>query len=76
MLDLATLFAGPPATTLIGGFGTGVIENFRPGTLEKWDLGWEELTAAGPRPVLARVTAFVQFGPARTAPASARSPRR
>ncbi len=40
-----------------------IIENFRPGTLEKWDLGWEELSAANPRLVLARVTAFGQFGP-------------
>ena len=40
-----------------------VIENFRPGTLEKWDLGWEELSAANPRLVLTRVTAFGQFGP-------------
>ncbi|MFR9791731.1 CaiB/BaiF CoA transferase family protein [Streptomyces sp. MB22_4] len=40
-----------------------VIENFRPGTLEKWDLGWAELSAANPRLVLARVTAFGQFGP-------------
>lgn len=40
-----------------------VIENFRPGTLEKWDLGWAELSAANPRLVLARVTGFGQFGP-------------
>ncbi|AEY88781.1 acyl-CoA transferase/carnitine dehydratase [Streptomyces hygroscopicus subsp. jinggangensis 5008] len=122
MLDLATLFAGPMAATLLGDFGAEVIkvehprrpdpsrghgpakdgvglwwkvlgrnkraitldlsapggratllrlaatadvviENFRPGTLEKWDLGWPELSAANPRLVLARVTAFGQFGP-------------
>ncbi|MFJ9036374.1 CaiB/BaiF CoA transferase family protein [Streptomyces sp. NPDC102406] len=40
-----------------------VIENFRPGTLEKWRLGWDELIAANPRLVLARVTGFGQFGP-------------
>ncbi|MBG0856085.1 CoA transferase [Streptomyces spinoverrucosus] len=40
-----------------------VIENFRPGTLEKWDLGWPELSAANPRLILTRVTAFGQFGP-------------
>jgi crotonobetainyl-CoA:carnitine CoA-transferase CaiB-like acyl-CoA transferase len=40
-----------------------VIENFRPGTLEKWDLGWAELSAANPRLVLTRVTGFGQFGP-------------
>jgi crotonobetainyl-CoA:carnitine CoA-transferase CaiB-like acyl-CoA transferase len=40
-----------------------VIENFRPGTLEKWDLGWPELSAVNPRLVLARITGFGQFGP-------------
>ncbi|MGW0532683.1 CaiB/BaiF CoA transferase family protein [Streptomyces sp. NPDC003032] len=122
VLDLATLFAGPLAATMLGDFGAEVIkvehptrpdpsrghgpskdgvglwwkllgrnkrtttldlstpggrdtllrlaatadvivENFRPGTLEKWDLGWEELSGANPRLVLARVTGFGQFGP-------------
>ncbi|MFJ6896514.1 CaiB/BaiF CoA transferase family protein [Streptomyces hokutonensis] len=122
VLDLATLFAGPLAATMLGDFGAEVIkvehptkpdpsrghgpskdgvglwwkllgrnkrtitldlskpggrdtllrlaatadviiENFRPGTLEKWDLGWPELSAANPQLVLARVTAFGQFGP-------------
>jgi crotonobetainyl-CoA:carnitine CoA-transferase CaiB-like acyl-CoA transferase len=122
VLDLATLFAGPLAATMLGDFGADVIkiehprrpdpsrghgpakdgiglwwkllgrnkrnltldlstpggrdvllrlaaesdvviENFRPGTLEKWDLGWEELSAVNPRLVLARVTGFGQFGP-------------
>ncbi|MDX2395991.1 CaiB/BaiF CoA transferase family protein [Streptomyces sp. NPDC090054] len=122
VLDLATLFAGPLAATLLGDFGaevikvehpgrpdpsrdhgpakdgTGlwwkllgrnkrtmtldlstpggrdtllrlaasadvVVENFRPGTLERWGLGWTELSAANPRLVLARVTAFGQHGP-------------
>jgi len=40
-----------------------LIENFRPGTLERWGLGPEELLAANPRLVIARVTAFGQFGP-------------
>ncbi|MBC2907125.1 CaiB/BaiF CoA transferase family protein [Streptomyces cupreus] len=40
-----------------------IIENFRPGTLEKWDLGWPELSAANRRLVLTRVTGFGQFGP-------------
>ncbi|MGN9760340.1 CaiB/BaiF CoA transferase family protein [Streptomyces sp. SD31] len=122
VLDLATLFAGPLAATMLGDFGAEVIkvehptkpdpsrghgpskdgvglwwkvlgrnkrtitlnlskpggratllrlaatadvviENFRPGTLEKWDLGWPELSAANPRLVLTRVTGFGQFGP-------------
>ncbi|ULR49966.1 CaiB/BaiF CoA transferase family protein [Streptomyces deccanensis] len=122
VLDLATLFAGPLAATMLGDFGAEVIkvehptkpdpsrghgpskdgvglwwkllgrnkrtltlnlstpggrdtllrlaatadviiENFRPGTLEKWGLGWKELSAANPGLVLARVTGFGQFGP-------------
>ncbi|MFI8823071.1 CaiB/BaiF CoA transferase family protein [Streptomyces sp. NPDC053431] len=122
VLDLATLFAGPLAATLLGDFGADVVkvehprkpdpsrghgpakdgvglwwkvlgrnkrtmtldlstpggrdtllrlaadadvvvENFRPGTLERWGLGWEELSTVNPRLVLARVTGFGQFGP-------------
>ncbi len=40
-----------------------LIENFRPGTLERWNLGPELLLRRNPRLVLARVTAFGQFGP-------------
>ncbi|WP_330238387.1 CaiB/BaiF CoA transferase family protein [Streptomyces sp. NBC_00525] len=40
-----------------------VIENFRPGTLERWGLGPDELHAVNPRLVLVRVTGFGQFGP-------------
>jgi crotonobetainyl-CoA:carnitine CoA-transferase CaiB-like acyl-CoA transferase len=40
-----------------------LIENFRPGTLERWGLGPDELHAANPRLVISRVTAFGQFGP-------------
>ena len=39
------------------------IENFRPGTLERWGLGPEVLHAINPRLVIARVTGFGQFGP-------------
>ncbi|MFP5071897.1 CaiB/BaiF CoA transferase family protein [Pseudonocardia nantongensis] len=45
-----------------------VIENFRPGTLERWGLGPEELLARNPRLVLARVTGFGQTGPYATRP--------
>ncbi|MEU0070266.1 CoA transferase [Streptomyces sp. NPDC006332] len=62
-LDLAT--PGGRATLLrLAATADVVIENFRPGTLEKWDLGWEELSSANPRLVLTRVTGFGQFGPA------------
>jgi crotonobetainyl-CoA:carnitine CoA-transferase CaiB-like acyl-CoA transferase len=40
-----------------------IIENFRPGTLERWDLSYERLREANPGLVLARVTGFGQFGP-------------
>ncbi|KAB8161314.1 CoA transferase [Streptomyces sp. 3MP-14] len=122
VLDLATLFAGPLAATLLGDFGAEVIkvehprrpdpsrghgpskdgvglwwkllgrnkrtmtldlsspdgqrlllrlaaeadvviENFRPGTLERWHLGPDELHSVNPELVLARVTGFGQFGP-------------
>ncbi|MFD9790588.1 CaiB/BaiF CoA transferase family protein [Streptomyces sp. NPDC059070] len=122
VLDLATLFAGPLAATMLGDFGAEVIkvehphrpdpsrghgpakdgvglwwkllgrnkrtitldlstpggrdvllrlaastdviiENFRPGTLERWGLGWPELSAANGALVLARVTGFGQDGP-------------
>jgi crotonobetainyl-CoA:carnitine CoA-transferase CaiB-like acyl-CoA transferase len=45
-----------------------VIENFRPGTLERWRLGYPELSAANAGLVLARVSGFGQVGPYRTRP--------
>lgn len=128
VLDVATLFAGPSAATIMGDFGADVIkiehpkrpdsarthgqkkngvglwwkilgrnkraitldlsnpqgrevflelvkkadvviENFRPGTLEKWNLGYEVLAEANPRIVLTRVTGFGQFGPRAKEPA-------
>ncbi len=40
-----------------------VLENFRPGVLERWHLGWEDLSRINPRLVMARITAFGQTGP-------------
>ncbi|GAB6940320.1 CaiB/BaiF CoA transferase family protein [Isoptericola variabilis] len=45
-----------------------VIENFRPGTLERWGLGYDELAERNPGLVLARVSGFGQVGPYRTRP--------
>jgi formyl-CoA transferase len=42
-----------------------VIENFRPGTLERWGLGPDELTAANPDVVLVRISGYGQTGPYR-----------
>ncbi|WP_329024044.1 CaiB/BaiF CoA transferase family protein [Streptomyces sp. NBC_00690] len=122
VLDLATLFAGPLAATILGDYGAEVIkvehpskgdpsrthgpakdghglwwkmlgrnkkaitcdlgsdegaellrglaagadvliENFRPGTLERWGLAPDVLQEINPRLVIARVTGFGQFGP-------------
>ncbi len=40
-----------------------LIENFRPGTMEKWGLSYEALSAANPGLVMARVSGFGQTGP-------------
>ncbi|MDH6281649.1 CaiB/BaiF CoA transferase family protein [Prescottella agglutinans] len=40
-----------------------VLENFRPGTLEKWGIGPEQLNAANPELVITRISAFGQTGP-------------
>jgi formyl-CoA transferase len=45
-----------------------VIENFRPGTLEGWDLGYERLRERQPRIILARISGFGQTGPYRQRP--------
>jgi len=126
VLDLATLFAGPLAATMLGDFGADIIkvehpkgdpvrlhghrknginlwwkmigrnkrtitlnlsttegqaillelatkadvliENFRPDTLERWNLGPEQLHARNPGLVIARVTGFGQIGPYRRRP--------
>jgi crotonobetainyl-CoA:carnitine CoA-transferase CaiB-like acyl-CoA transferase len=46
-----------------------LVENFRPGTLERWGLGWDELRAANPGLILLRVTGFGQEGPYADRPA-------
>lgn len=40
-----------------------VIENFRPGTLERWNLGYEQMRAVNPGVILVRVSAYGQTGP-------------
>jgi crotonobetainyl-CoA:carnitine CoA-transferase CaiB-like acyl-CoA transferase len=40
-----------------------VLENFRPGVMERWNLGWEQLHAVNPRLVMLRMTGFGQHGP-------------
>jgi len=45
-----------------------VAENFRPGTLERWGLGWEDLSRIRPSLVMLRISAFGQTGPYRARP--------
>ena len=45
-----------------------VVENFRPGTFERWGVGWEALHERNPGLVLLRVTGFGQSGPYRDRP--------
>jgi formyl-CoA transferase len=45
-----------------------VIENFRPGAMERWNLGWEQLSAANPKLVMVRISGYGQSGPYRDRP--------
>jgi crotonobetainyl-CoA:carnitine CoA-transferase CaiB-like acyl-CoA transferase len=45
-----------------------LIENFRPGTLEGWGLGWDALHALNPRLVMVRISGYGQTGPYRDRP--------
>jgi formyl-CoA transferase len=45
-----------------------VIENFRPGTLEKWGLGYDTLAAENPGLIMVRLSGFGQTGPYRDQP--------
>ena len=45
-----------------------LVENYRPGTMERWGLGWDELSSINPSLVMARVTGYGQTGPYREPP--------
>jgi len=45
-----------------------LIENFRPGSLERWNLGWEVLKAENPKLILVRISGYGQTGPYRARP--------
>ena len=49
-----------------------VVENFRPGTLEKWGLGYDELKKLNRGAILVRISAYGQDGPMRSQPGFAR----
>ena len=42
-----------------------IVENFRPGTLEKWNLGFESLSEENPKLIMVRLSGFGQTGPYR-----------
>lgn len=66
-LDLHTA-GGQEAFLRLAETADAVIENFRPGTLERWGVGFDVLAERNPRLVLARVTGFGQKGPYRSRP--------
>ena len=45
-----------------------LIENFRPGALEKWNLSWEQLSAINPKLVMVRLSGYGQTGPYKDRP--------
>src|SRR3954469_15174818 len=45
-----------------------VIENFRPGAMEKWNIGWPQLSALNPRLIMVRLSGFGQDGPYKDRP--------
>ncbi len=45
-----------------------VIENYRPGVLEKWNIGYEQLKAINPALIMVRLSGYGQTGPMRDAP--------
>jgi formyl-CoA transferase len=45
-----------------------VVENFRPGALEKWGLGWDVLSRENPKLVLVRISGYGQTGPYKERP--------
>lgn len=66
-IDLRT----PKGRELISRLAAGadvVIENFRPGRMEQWGLGYDRLSAGNPGLVLTRISGFGQTGPYRERP--------
>lgn len=45
-----------------------VVENFRPGTLDNWGLGWEALSKRNPRLIMVHISGYGQTGPYRDKP--------
>jgi crotonobetainyl-CoA:carnitine CoA-transferase CaiB-like acyl-CoA transferase len=63
-LDLKSA-EGQQAVRALAAEADVLIENFKPGTLEGWGLGWEALHALNPKLVMLRISGFGQTGPYR-----------
>jgi crotonobetainyl-CoA:carnitine CoA-transferase CaiB-like acyl-CoA transferase len=66
-LDLRTS-EGQAAVRALAAEADVLIENFKPGTMEGWGLGWEALHALNPKLVMLRVSGYGQTGPYRDKP--------
>jgi formyl-CoA transferase len=67
VLDLRT-DAGRDAVRALAAECDVLIENFKPGTMEKWGLGYDALAAANPGLVMLRISGYGQSGPYRDLP--------
>jgi crotonobetainyl-CoA:carnitine CoA-transferase CaiB-like acyl-CoA transferase len=61
-LDLRTR-EGQDAVRALAAEADVLIENFKPGTLEAWGLGWDALHALNPRLIMLRISGYGQTGP-------------
>ena len=52
----------------LAGHSHVLVENFQPGTMERWGVGWDDLRAVNPALVMVRVSAYGQTGPYRDRP--------
>ncbi len=69
--SVAVNLRDPEGQAIVRGLAKGadiVVENFRPGTMEKWGLGYEALSAANPGLVMVRISGFGQSGPYKDRP--------
>ncbi len=66
-LDVRTARGQEIARRLIGECDV-LIENFRPGTMEKWGLGWDDLRGVNPGLIMLRISGYGQTGPYRDRP--------
>jgi formyl-CoA transferase len=60
--------AGQEAVRALAAEADVLIENFKPGTMEKWGLGWEVLHALNPRLIMLCISGYGQTGPYRDKP--------